>query len=253
VEVAGLDTACWCSAGRGVRQCLDLKSGRPASCTSWGHEQKHYTSPIVVYGDEALEVPAVHDRYRYCRSPASRNDENVVKVRTVVTSDRSVTAGQTKNEVGVSYGTFHIIVEDGLLVWRMCAKWSCHTWIAVQQCLAKNQIQTISQPPYSPDLAPWNFRPSLDTRLGSKGCCLVSSEEIQQRHSRPYRRWTCRYASRKIRTAEASVNVQKGSTLRVTGLGSEACPQNCEKRLLDSSSLSVSPSGTVGFQWTDFR
>ena len=183
MEVAGLDTASWCSGGRGVRQCLDLNSGRPASCTSWGRQRKIYTSPSVVYGDQALEVPAVHDRYSRvtnCRPPASSNDENVVKFRTVVTSDRSVTVGQTKNEVGVSYGTFHIIVEDELLVWCMCAKWSCHTWIAVQQFLVKNQIQTISQPPYSPDLAPWNFRPSQDTRLGSKGCCLVSSEEIQE-------------------------------------------------------------------------
>jgi hypothetical protein len=120
-------------------------------------------------------------RVTNCRPPASRNDENVVNVRTVVTSDWSVTDGQTKNEVGVSYGTFHIIVEDELLVWRMCAKWSCDAWwIAVQQFLVKNQIQTISQPPYSPDLAPWNFRPSQDTRLGSKGCCLVSSEEIEE-------------------------------------------------------------------------
>jgi hypothetical protein len=182
VEVAGLDTACWCSAGRGVRQCLDLNSGRPRSCTSWGHQQKNYASPSVVYGDQALEVSAVHDRYSRvtnCRPPASRNDENV-KVCTVVTSDRSLTVGQTKNEDGVSYGTFHIIVEDELLVWRMCAKWSCHTLIAVQQFLVKNQIQNISQPPYSPDLAPWNFRPSQNTRLGSKGCCLVSSEEVQE-------------------------------------------------------------------------
>ena len=62
----------------------------------------------------------------------------------------------------------------------MCAKWSCHTWIAVQQFLVKNQIQTIHQPPYSPDLAPCNFRISQDTRLGSKGYCLVSSEEIKE-------------------------------------------------------------------------
>jgi len=41
------------------------------------------------------------------------------------------------------------------------------------------------------------------------------------------------------------VNVQKGSTLRVTGLGFEACLQNCEKRLLVSSSLSLCPSVRV--------
>jgi hypothetical protein len=124
-----------------------------------------------MYGDQALEVPAVHDRCNRvtnCRPAASRNDENVVKIRTVVTSVRSVTVGRTRNEVGVSYGSFRIIVEDELLVWRMCAKWNCHTWIAVQQFLVKNPIQTIPQPPYSLDLAPWNFRPSHNTRLGSK-------------------------------------------------------------------------------------
>jgi hypothetical protein len=41
------------------------------------------------------------------------------------------------------------------------------------------------------------------------------------------------------------VIVQKGSTLRVTGLGFEACKQNCEKRLLVSSSVSLSPSARV--------
>lgn len=70
----------------------------------------------------------------------------MVKVRTVVTSDRSVTVAQMKNEVGVSYGTFHIIVEDELLVCRVCVKWSCHAWIAVQQFLVKNQIQTTHPP-----------------------------------------------------------------------------------------------------------
>jgi hypothetical protein len=151
----------WCSS-----QCLDLHSGRTASCTSWGHQQENCESPSAVYGDQALEVPAVHDRcsrVTKCRPSASRNDDNVVKVRTVVTSDRSVTVGQTKNEVWVSYRSFKIIVEDELLVWWVCAKWSCHTWIAVQQFLVKIQIQTIPQPPFCPDLASCNFRPSQDT------------------------------------------------------------------------------------------
>ena len=72
-----------------------------------------------MYGDQALEVPAVRDRYSRvtnCRPAASRNDENVVRVCTIVTSDRSVTVEQTKNEIWVSYGSFHIILEDELLV-----------------------------------------------------------------------------------------------------------------------------------------
>jgi len=154
----------WCSS-----QCLDLNSGPTARRISWEHQQGNYVSPSALYGDQALEVPAVRDRYSRvtnCRPAASRKHENVVKVPTVVTSDRSVAVGRTKNEIGVFYGTFHIAVEDELLVWRVCAKWSCHTWSAVQQFLVKNPIQTIPQPLYSPDLAPCNFRPSQDTRLG---------------------------------------------------------------------------------------
>lgn len=94
MEVAGLDRMLvfrWPSCSS---QCHDLNSGRTASCISWDHQQGNYVSPIAVYGDQALEVPAVHDRYSRltnCWPAASRDDENVVIVRTGVTSDRSVT------------------------------------------------------------------------------------------------------------------------------------------------------------------
>lgn len=166
-----------------------MNSGRTASCASWGDQQGNCVSPSAVSGDQALEVPAVHDRYSRvtdCRPAASRNDENVVKVRTVVTSDRSVTVGRTKNEIGVSYGMFQNIVEDELLVWRVCAKWSCHTCIAGQQFLVKNQIRpSPSHRSLQISLLATSGIPRHTTGLKRRLSCVLrrNSKRTQQRHS----------------------------------------------------------------------
>jgi hypothetical protein len=57
------------------------------------------------------------------------------------------------------------------------APWECAVTPLSQPT---NQIQAITQPPYSPDLTPWNFWLFLRLKTGLKGHCSVPVEEIQQ-------------------------------------------------------------------------
>jgi hypothetical protein len=159
----------------------------------------------------------------------------VVEVHTVDTSERSVTFSRREKKLGSHTDRLRALWKM-ICSCRACVRnGACYTPIAVQKFLVKNQIQTISQPPYfscsrSVQLLAFpRHTTGLRRMLLSFLCLQKKFKRRQQRHSWSYRKWTCRKASRKIRTAGASVYAQKGSALRVTRLGFEACPQNCEK------------------------
>jgi len=56
----------------------------------------------------------------------------------------------------------------------------CHISLAVQQFLAKNQIPSILLSQHSLDITACDFWVFLRLRIGLKGNCFASAEEIQQ-------------------------------------------------------------------------
>jgi hypothetical protein len=54
-----------------------------------------------------------------------------------------------------------------------------HTSVLTQQIRAKNTMAVIAHPPYSPDLAPYDFFLFIKVKLKMKGCRLNTIEEIQ--------------------------------------------------------------------------
>jgi hypothetical protein len=89
----------------------------------------------------------------------------------------------------------------------------------VQNFLAKNQIQTITQPPHSPDLTPCDFWLFPRLQMGLKGHRFAPLEENQQKATAGLRvtaEENFRGASSNGGIAGASLYVQIGSTSRVT-------------------------------------
>jgi hypothetical protein len=98
---------------------------------------------------------------------------------------------------------------------------SCHASLTVQQFPLKNQIPAILQPPYSPDIAVYNFWLFPSFKTGLKGKYIAFTEAVQHtatKSSWPYQKRRCRSVPSNVRTAAASVCVQKGSTSGVTRL-----------------------------------
>ena len=56
---------------------------------------------------------------------------------------------------------------------------SSHTSLVVQQFLAEKSIPVITQPPYSPDLAPSDFRLFSTLKMGLKGTRFATMEDIK--------------------------------------------------------------------------
>ena len=56
---------------------------------------------------------------------------------------------------------------------------SSHTSLVVQQFLAEKSIPVITQPPYSPDLAPSDFWLFLTLKMGLKGTRFATMEDIK--------------------------------------------------------------------------
>jgi hypothetical protein len=54
-----------------------------------------------------------------------------------------------------------------------------HASLVVQQFLTKKNIPVITQPPYSLDLAPSNFWLFPSLKMGLKGLCFATTEDIE--------------------------------------------------------------------------
>ena len=60
-----------------------------------------------------------------------------------------------------------------------CSFAPSHTSLVVQQFLAEKSIPVITQPPYSPDLAPSNFWLFPSLKIGLKGPRFATMEHIE--------------------------------------------------------------------------
>ena len=56
----------------------------------------------------------------------------------------------------------------------------CHTAISVNECLTKNGIPVVSQPPYSPDMSLCDFFLFLKLKLHPKGRHFGTVDSIQK-------------------------------------------------------------------------
>jgi len=65
---------------------------------------------------------------------------------------------------------------------------SSHTSLVVQQFLAEKSFPVITQPPYSPDLAPSDFWLSPTLKMGLKGTRFATMEDIKSNATAELRR-----------------------------------------------------------------
>ena len=59
------------------------------------------------------------------------------------------------------------------------AKAPSHISLVAQQFLAEKSIPVVTQPPYSPDLAPSDFWLFPTPKMGLKGTCFANMEDIK--------------------------------------------------------------------------
>lgn len=64
----------------------------------------------------------VEDEHRSNQPSTSKSDENVFKVRSVLTKNRGLTVRMTADEVEVSENSVHCIFTDVLCMRKICAK-----------------------------------------------------------------------------------------------------------------------------------
>jgi len=84
------------------------------------------------------------------------------------------------------------------------------------QFLAEKSIPVITQPPYSPDLAPNDFWLFPTLKMGLKGTRFATMEDIKRRpNSGRFQKKPSAGASNNGRIDGASVCVSKGHTLKV--------------------------------------
>ena len=69
-------------------------------------------------------------------------------------------------------------LDEELLHNKRC-EFGTHTLLVVQQCLAEKSIPVITQPPYSPDLAPSDFWLFPTLKMGLKGTRFAAVEDIE--------------------------------------------------------------------------
>jgi transposase len=128
----------------------------------------------------------VKDDPRSGQPKTQRTDAND-RVRTLVHSDRRVGVRVIAEELNMNKETVRQIVKENLEMRKISEKMIlhhdsayAHDALGVCEFLAKNSITKMDHPPYSPDLAPYNFWlfPKLKTAL--KGQRFADFPDIQQ-------------------------------------------------------------------------
>ena len=93
-----------------------------------------------------------------------------------------------------------------------------HTSLVVQRFLAEKSIPVITQPPYSPDLAPSDFRLFPILKMGLKGTRFAqwrTQNRMRRLNSGRFQKKPSASASNNGRIDGASVCVRMGPTLKV--------------------------------------
>ncbi|KAG5308114.1 SETMR methyltransferase, partial [Acromyrmex insinuator] len=100
----------------------------------------------------------VNDEERAGRPSTSTTDENIDEVKKIVLANRRITIREVAKDVNISIGSCHSIFTNDL---------------------TKNNTLMMSQPPYSPDLAPCDFFLFPKLKRPMKGRRYAMIEEIK--------------------------------------------------------------------------
>ena len=121
---------------------------------------------------------SVRDDERYGRSKKVRTRELIGQIKNFMDKDRRVSIETISAQFDVNVGTVPTIIREELKMRKICAKFVPRVLILVTDYLTKMGIKTVPQPPYSPDLAPFDFClfPKLKEKL--RGCRYKTIEEM---------------------------------------------------------------------------
>jgi len=152
-----------------------------------------------VFGDDAMGFTQIKEWYnrfkdgctsvesdaRSGRPSASRNDELIDQVRTLVMQDRRVTVRKLAEEVGISTGTVHSILTDDLAMRRVSAKFVPKLLTMKQKKLrleasqdTVDYIPVFRHAPYSPDMAVCGFWLFPHLKMQLKGTRFESRDDF---------------------------------------------------------------------------
>ncbi|KYN09459.1 PREDICTED: uncharacterized protein LOC108769730 [Trachymyrmex cornetzi] len=125
----------------------------------------------------------VNDEERAGRPSTSTTDENIDEVKKIVLANRRITVREVAEDLNISIGSCHSIFTNDL--WKN-KNWllhhdnaPAHTSLLVREFLAKNNTLMMPQPPYSPDLAPYDFFLFPKLKRPMKGRRYATIEEIK--------------------------------------------------------------------------
>ena len=100
----------------------------------------------------------------------------------MIQSNRRLTIRETAEDLNISYGSVQNILTTDLNMRRVSAKFDnapCHTSLLVWQFLSSKNITVCPHPPYSPDLAPYNFWLFSKVKMTMKGRRFESIQDIK--------------------------------------------------------------------------
>jgi len=109
-----------------------------------------FQGPRFLGGSRRIQK-SIEDEPRSGKPSTAKNDENIVRVRDLVRSDRRLTVRTMGEQLGSTQATVHRILTNDLEMRKICAK-------MVPKNLSINQFLTIKNIPVSP-------QPLLLTRL----------------------------------------------------------------------------------------
>ncbi|KAG5330335.1 MOS1T transposase, partial [Acromyrmex heyeri] len=121
----------------------------------------------------------VNDEERAGRPSTSTTDENIDEVKKIVLANRRITVREVAEDLNISIGSCHSIFTNDLGMRRVHDNAPAHTSLLVREFLTKNNTLMMTQPPYSPDLAPCDFFLFPKLKRPMKGRRYATIEEIK--------------------------------------------------------------------------
>ena len=129
----------------------------------------------------------VDDLPRSGRPSTSVTDKNIEKVKEIVLKDRRVSIREIAADLGVSFGSVQSVIHDVLCMRRVEARLvprvlnaPAYTSHLVRDYLTKNNVNTVPQAPYSPDIAPCDFFLFPRLKLPLRGKRFETIEAIKE-------------------------------------------------------------------------
>ncbi|XP_032668800.1 uncharacterized protein LOC116842993, partial [Odontomachus brunneus] len=121
----------------------------------------------------------VEDDERPGRLSTSTTDDNVEKVKKMIMDNCRITIREVADDVGISFGSCQAIFSDILGMKCVAAKFVSKLLNFVREFLSKNNTVMMPQPPYSPDMAPYDFFLFPELKETMKGRRFANIEKIK--------------------------------------------------------------------------